>query len=349
LSLVVPVFNEEDMIELFLSKCDPILDDLLASFPSHYDCEYVFVDDGSSDRTVERLLACREQNARIKVLSLSRNFGKDVALAAGLEHASGAGVIPIDVDLQDPPELIPQLVSKWLEGYEVVYAVRSDRTSDSWFKRNSAGAFYRIHNALSDFSIPSHAGDYRLLDRVVVESLRKFPERARFMKGLYAWVGYRQACVPYRREERAAGESKWKYWRLWNFALDGITGATTVPLRIWTYIGAAIAILTFLYAAYLFVKTMTYGIDVPGYASLMIVVLFLGGINLLCLGVIGEYLGRTYLEAKSRPLYFVREAVGFADWQEGQTGAWQTIGRNSDGTSLPDAEVSVTLNKRHVG
>jgi glycosyltransferase involved in cell wall biosynthesis len=302
---VVPVFNEAGSIEPFLARAKPVLDGLGEAY------EIVFVDDGSSDETLARLVAWRERDPAIKIVGLSRNFGKDIALTAGLDHACGAAVVAIDVDLQDPPEVIPDLVAKWREGHDVVYAKRMSRAGDTAAKRLSAAWFYRVHHALSDIDIPSDTGDFRLMDRKVIDALGRVGERNRFMKGLFTWVGFRQAEVGYRREARAAGDSKWTYWRLWNFALDGITSFSTLPLRVWTYLGGAVSLLAFAYALFLIVRTLVHGVDTPGYASLMVVVLFLGGVNLLSLGVIGEYLGRTYTEVKNRPLYLVRESHGF--------------------------------------
>jgi len=307
LSLVVPVYDEADTIGLFLARAEPVLEGLGEPH------EILFVDDGSRDGTLARLRAARAGNPAVKVLALSRNFGKDVALTAGLDHAAGAAVISIDVDLQDPPELIPEMVAQWRAGFDVVYARRASRASDSAAKRLSASWFYRVHNMLADIAIPPDTGDFRLLDRRVVEALRRLPEHNRFMKGLFTWVGFRQGEVLYTRETRAAGRSKWTYWRLWNFAIDGITSFSTVPLRVWSYLGGAVALAGFLYALFLIVRTLAYGADVPGYASLMVVVLFLGGINLLTLGIIGEYLGRTYMEVKARPLYLLREQYGVAE------------------------------------
>jgi glycosyltransferase involved in cell wall biosynthesis len=273
--------------------------------------EIICVDDGSSDRTISTLLAQRKRNPAIRIVSLSRNFGKDIALSAGLDHATGAAVIPIDADLQDPPELIPELFAKWLEGNDVVYATRASRGSDTMTKRLTAGWFYQVHNRLAEIDIPDNTGDFRLMDRRVIDALRCLPERNRFMKGLFTWVGFRQTGIAYERQSRAHGASKWKYWRLWNFAIDGITSSTTLPLRIWTYAGACVSLFAFAYAVLLIVSTLINGVDVPGYASLMVVVLLFGGINLLTLGIMGEYLGRIYTEVKGRPLYLVRDRYGF--------------------------------------
>ena len=307
LSLVVPVHNETGCIDVFLARSVPVLKGLGKNFAY----EIVFVDDGSTDATLAELLAARKANPRIRIVALSRNFGKDTALAAGLAHATGQAVIPIDVDLQDPPEVIPELVAKWREGFDVVNARRADRSSDTWMKRTTARGFYRIFNQMADRPILEDVGDFRLLSRRVVDVVNQFPERARFMKGLFSWVGFSHATVDYQRDQRAAGETKWRYWKLWNFAVDGITSFTTVPLRVWSYFGAAIALLAFVAAAFLIVRTLIFGIDTPGYASLMVVVLGLGGVNLLSLGVIGEYLGRTYTEVKGRPLYIIDRTYGF--------------------------------------
>jgi len=313
LSLVVPVLNESQSVDLFLDRVVPIVAELMSRQGGNLGYEILFVDDGSTDDTVPCLLRRHADNAAIKVVSLSRNFGKDVALTAGLEHAHGAAVVPLDVDLQDPPEAIPSLYAKWLEGFDVVYGTRVDRSSDSTAKRTTAGLFYRVFNYIAETPIPSNAGDFRLLDRQVVAALGQLSERNRFMKGLYSWVGFRQTSVDVVREARVAGSSKWRYWRLWNFALDGITAFSTMPLRVWSYVGSAIAAASFLYALFLILRTLLFGVDVAGYASIMVAVLFMGGINLMTLGIIGEYLGRTYTEVKQRPLYIVRDTIGFDD------------------------------------
>ena len=311
LSLVVPVLNESESVGVFLARVVPIVEELMRPHGPAIGYEIVFVDDGSTDDTVAKLVALRTEVPAVRVVRLSRNFGKDTALSAGLEHSSGAAVVPLDVDLQDPPEAIPELYAKWLEGNDIVYATRVDRASDSAAKRMTAGLFYRIYNKIADTKIPDNAGDFRLLDRKVVDALCQLPERNRFMKGLYAWVGFRQTAIEIVRAPRAAGTSKWRYWRLWNFALDGITAFSTMPLRIWSYIGAGIASLAFAYALYLILRTILLGADVPGYASLMVAVLFMGGVNLMSLGILGEYLGRAYTEVKRRPLYLVAERIGF--------------------------------------
>jgi glycosyltransferase involved in cell wall biosynthesis len=250
-------------------------------------------------------------NPRVKLIDLSRNFGKELALTAGLDHASGEAVIPIDADLQDPPELIGEFVRLWREGYDVVYGVRKLRTGDGLGKRLTARMFYHLFNSLTEVCIPENTGDFRLMDRRVVEALRRLPERNRFMKGLFSWVGFRQTGVEYDHDARAAGTSKFKFWKLWNFAIDGITAFSTLPLRVWSYVGVGISLLAFLYAMFIMFRTLAMGSDVPGYASLIVAVLFLGGIQLITLGVIGEYLGRLYAEAKQRPPYVVGRTYGF--------------------------------------
>jgi glycosyltransferase involved in cell wall biosynthesis len=307
LSLVMPCFNEADALTRFFEHVPSVLDDLDVSW------EIIAVNDGSLDDTLERLLAAARRDGRVRVVDLSRNFGKEAALTAGLDTARGQAVVPIDVDLQDPPELIGAMLAQWRDGYDVVYAVRRARGSDTRLKRVTANLFYRLYNRMTTVMIPPNAGDFRLLDRRVVEVLKALPERNRFMKGLFAWLGFRQTAIAYDRPARAAGASKFSYWKLWNFALDGLTSFTTVPLRIWTYIGGSIAALAFLYAAFLILRTLIYGVDVPGYASIMVVILFLGGVQLISLGIIGEYLGRTYDEVKARPIYLVDRTYEFTN------------------------------------
>ena len=304
LSVVVPMYNEEAGTELFFARLTPVLEAITANF------EIVCIDDGSTDQTLLNLARHRARDSRIKVLSLSRNFGKDTALSAGLDFCRGQAVIPIDSDLQDPPELIPEMVRKWREGFEVVYARRTARDSDDMQKRVSAGLFYRIHNWIADVRIPDNVGDYRLMDRRVVEALKHLPEKTRFMKGLFAWVGFKQIGIDYHREARAAGTTKWHYWKLWNFAIDGITGSSTVPLRIWTYCGVALGVFAMAYASWLIIYTILFGNPVPGYASLMVAVLTLGSMNIVATGILGEYVGRIYNEVRNRPLYLVRETMG---------------------------------------
>jgi glycosyltransferase involved in cell wall biosynthesis len=298
-SLVVPVFNEEMSIALFLETVSAVL----ARENLRY--EMIFVNDGSRDATLEVLRAEKAGDDSIRILSLSRNFGKDAAMTAGIDHASGDVVIPIDVDLQDPPELIGRFVERWRRGADMVYGVRSSRASDGRMKRASAGLFYKIFNLISPVQIPSNAGDYRLMDRRVVDELKKLRERGRFMKGLMAWPGFKTESVEFERVQRAAGQTSWNYWKLWNFALDGITSFSTAPLRLWLYVGMMISLLSFLYAGFIIVHFVLRGGDVPGYPSLIVAIMFFGGIQLISIGLIGEYIGRIYHEIKGRPVYII--------------------------------------------
>ena len=316
LSLVVPVKDEADAVAPFVERVAPILDGLFDG-SAGAGWEILFGDDGSEDATLAAIVAAHRRDPRVRAVSLSRNFGKEAALTAGLDFAAGRAVVPIDVDLQDPPELIGAMLAKWREGYEVVYGVRTNRKSDSLPKRLTADLYYRAHNYLSSDKIPEHAGDFRLLDRAVVDVIREMPERNRFMKGLFAWSGFRQAAVEYERAPRAVGATKFRYWRLWTLALDGITSASTMPLRIWSYVGLVIAFLSLLYAIYVVIKTVFFGSDVAGYPSLMVAILFFGGLQLISLGVLGEYVGRILIETKRRPLYVVRRKIGFPDGAEG--------------------------------
>ncbi|HXG99163.1 MAG TPA: glycosyltransferase family 2 protein [Sphingomicrobium sp.] len=308
LSLVVPVKDEEAALKVFLARVVPLLEKL--DDPAAGSFEILFIDDGSSDSTLDLIRAANAADPRIRGLSLSRNFGKEAALSAGLDRVRGRAVIPLDVDLQDPPEVIAPMLAAWRSGVDVVYGVRDNRESDSLPKRLTADLYYRAHNWLSSDKIPEHAGDFRLLDRRVVEVIRKMPERNRFMKGLFAWAGFKQASVSYHREERKVGASKFNYWRLWTLAIDGITSASTVPLRVWSYVGGSVALFALGYAIFIIIRTMISGIEVPGYASLMVAILFLGGLQLFSLGVLGEYVGRILTEVKHRPLYVVRETIG---------------------------------------
>jgi polyisoprenyl-phosphate glycosyltransferase len=302
--LIVPVYNEESSIMPFLSAVSEILWPLEER---GYYFEFLFVNDGSKDDTLKILLETLAYDERVQVIDLSRNFGKEAAMTAGIDAANGDAVIPIDVDLQDPPGIIEKMIEKWEQGAEVVLAHRHDRIQDSFIKRKTARWFYKIHNIVSQPQIPEDVGDYRLLDRTVVEALKKLPERKRFMKGLYSWVGFKTATVEYERHQRITGESKFSVWKLWNFALEGITSFSTVPLQIWTYLGLLISLLSFFYMLYIISRTIVHGIDVPGYASLLVTILFLGGIQLIGIGVLGEYLGRVYTEVKQRPTYIIRK------------------------------------------
>ncbi|HHN67243.1 MAG TPA: glycosyltransferase [Thermopetrobacter sp.] len=307
LSLVVPFHNEERGIDVFFSRIDKALADITGDY------EIICVDDGSTDGTLPALKRRAAQDPRIRIISLSRNFGKDIALTAGLDHATGEAVIPMDADLQDPPELIGALVEKWRQGHDVVFATRVSRRADGLAKRVTARLFYRFHNRIADLPIPHDTGDFRLMDRRVVEALRSVRDKTRFMKGLFTWVGFRQASVEYVRPERATGETKWSFWQLWNFAIDGLTSNSTLPLRIWTYLGFVIFLFAFGFAAWIVIRTLIYGVDVPGYASMMVVVLLLGGINIVATGILGEYIARIFNEVRQRPLYLIRERHGFSE------------------------------------
>ena len=302
LSLIAPVFNEDEAVGFFIEKINEVF-----SSQALIELELVFVNDGSTDKTLECLLEYQRRDPRIKIIDLSRNFGKEAALTAGLQAASGQVIAPIDVDLQDPPELILEMIQKWRQGYEVVLGRRINRDSDSWAKRASAQWFYTIHNKMANPKLPKNVGDFRLMDKCVVDALKELPESRRFMKGLFAWVGFRTTYVDYVRSERIAGTTKFNGWSLWNFALEGITSFSTDPLRIWTYLGATVSLLSFLFAIFIIFKVLLYGVDAPGYASIMVAVTFLGGLQLIGIGVIGEYLGRTYIESKRRPVYLVRQ------------------------------------------
>jgi glycosyltransferase involved in cell wall biosynthesis len=306
-SIVTPFYNEQQGIEAFYVALSNVIGS--ASLKDTL-FEVVCVDDGSSDLTLERLIELTLKDERFQVVELSRNFGKEAALTAGIDVATGDAVVPIDADLQDPPELIERLIEEWMRGAEVVLARRSDRDTDSYLKRTTAAMFYRVHNLLSATKIPENVGDFRLLDRVAVEALKQMPEHHRFMKGMFAWVGYKTTTIDYVRQPRSAGSSKFSGFRLWNFALEGITSFSTVPLRLWSYIGAFCAFITFLYAVATLFKTLIFGVDVPGYASLLLAVLFFGSLQLLSIGIIGEYIGRIYMETKQRPLYLIRRRHG---------------------------------------
>ena len=308
LSLVVPVYNESETIGLFLDRVKQVFDGI-----TQLSLDIVFVNDGSTDDTLERIIELQQEDPSIRILDLSRNFGKEAALTAGLRAASGQVVVPIDVDLQDPPELILEMIEKWREGFDVVVGKRINRSSDSWAKRKSSAWFYRIHNKISETNIPENVGDFRLLDRAVVNSLNQLPESRRFMKGLFAWVGFQTTVLEYSRPERVAGTTKFNGWRLWNFALEGITSFSDGPLRIWTYLGGFVATFSFLFAIFISARVLIYGIDVPGYASVIVAVTFIGGLQLTGIGIIGEYLGRSYIESKRRPIYIIRKIYELKD------------------------------------
>lgn len=305
ISIIVPFYNESSAVACFYDALCGVLNSI-----SEVDFQVICIDDGSLDDTLQKLVTIVEKDYRFQVIELSRHFGKEAALTAGIDIATGDAVIPIDADLQDPPELIPKMIQEWHKGAEVVLAHRTDRSSDSFLKRRSAELFYRLHNSLSTIQIPENVGDFRLMDRVVVDALKLLPEQHRFMKGLFAWVGFKTITLDYVRNPRKSGSTKFSGWKLWNFALEGITSFSAAPLKLWTYIGSLGAITTFLYAMFIIVRTVIYGIDVPGYASLLVAVLFLGSLQLISIGMLGEYIGRIYMETKNRPHYLIRKRYG---------------------------------------
>ena len=303
LSVIIPVYNEDAVLAEFHRRLAAVLDTLAA------DAEVVYVNDGSSDGTKMLITSLRESDPRVALIDLSRNFGKEIAMSAGLDHAHGDAVVVIDADLQDPPELIPDMMRAWQEGFDVVLMRRRSRAQESWFKKATARAFYRAIGRMGTIDIPENVGDFRLLSRRAVAALRRFPERSRFMKGLFAWIGFPCRELDYDRDGRQAGVTKWNYWRLWNFALEGITSFSVVPLKVASYVGFVTALVAFAYGVYVIGKTLLYGDPVPGYPTLIVVVLFLGGLQLMALGVIGEYLARMFIEVKQRPLYLVQQAL----------------------------------------
>jgi glycosyltransferase involved in cell wall biosynthesis len=303
LSVVVPAYNEQEVLPEFHRRLAAVLDGLAVR------AEIVYVNDGSSDSTWALLNTLRESDARVALVDLSRNFGKEIAMSAGLDHANGDAVVVIDADLQDPPELIPDMLRAWAEGFDVVLMRRKSRAQESWLKKATARAFYRAIGRMGTIDIPENVGDFRLLSRRAVAALRRFPERSRFMKGLFAWIGFPCREIEYDRDGRYAGETKWNYWRLWNFALEGITSFSVVPLKAASYVGFATALTAFAYGVYVIAKTLLYGDPVRGYPTLIVVVLFLGGLQLMALGIIGEYLARMFIEVKQRPLYLIQSCL----------------------------------------
>jgi len=301
LTVVVPAYNESAVLAAFHERLCKVLDQLPLQ------CDVLYVDDGSRDDTWQIMQSLATADPRVGTLKLSRNFGKEIALTAGLDHVDADAAVVIDADLQDPPELIPQLVEQWQAGYDVVYATRSARAGETGLKRLTAAAFYRTMEMLSDVAVPRDTGDFRLLSRRALGALSQLRERQRFMKGLFTWIGYRQTSVKYMRDPRLAGATKWNYWRLTQFAIEGITSFSSAPLKLATWTGLFAAVLAFLLGLKVLIKALLNGDPVPGYPSLMVVVLFLGGIQLLAIGVIGEYIGRNYAESKQRPLYFIEE------------------------------------------
>jgi glycosyltransferase involved in cell wall biosynthesis len=310
ISLVVPVFNERDAIDAFACAIDVAIADgwPLGEAPCF---EFVFVNDGSTDGSDAVIKSLCLQDSRVRLVSLSRNFGKEAALSAGLKAAKGDAVIPMDVDLQDPPELLPAMIDLWRAGAQVVNAQRADRRSDTLFKRASSQVFYKALNSLSDYPIAENVGDYRLFDRTAVDVLNQLNEHSRFNKGLFSWIGFRTETLEYTRPGRSAGETKWNVPQLVTLGLDGIVSSTTIPLRIWTIVGLVISTLAFFYATFLIIYTLVSGGDTPGYASIMAAVLFLGGLNLLSVGLVGEYVGRIAKQVRGRPLYVISDTKGF--------------------------------------
>ncbi len=301
LSVVVPVHNEESVLARFHARLATAIEDTPGGF------EIIYVDDGSTDATPLILRQLRSMEPRVGIIRLSRNFGKEQAMSAGLRESRGAATVVIDADLQDPPELITAMLDEWRRGADVVNMRRRHRAGENWLKRATAYAFYRVMNRLSEVSIPVDTGDFRLLSRRALDALNSLPERNRVMKGLFAWIGFRQRSIEYDREPRAAGSSKWRYWKLWNLALEGITGFSIGPLKVATYVGFLTALSAFVYAAFVLVKTLLLGDPVPGFPTLIVVISFLGGLQLMAIGVLGEYVGRLFVEAKNRPLYLVEE------------------------------------------
>lgn len=302
ISIVAPCYNEGNGVNYFYQALQPIID-------AHTELEFevICIDDGSTDDTLNQLITITQKDSRFQVIELSRNFGKEAALTAGIDLASGDAVIPIDADLQDPPELIRQMITKWHQGAEVVLARRIDRSADKFLKRKTAKLFYQLHNQLSSIKIPENVGDFRLLDRIVVDALKQLPEQQRFMKGLFAWLGFKTVTIDYVRNPRNSGKSKFSGRKLWNFALEGFTSFSTIPLKVWTYLGMFGAMGTLLYAAFIIIRTLFYGIEIPGYASLIVVILFFSSLQLISVGILGEYIGRIYMESKNRPLYLIRK------------------------------------------
>lgn len=303
-SVVVPVFNEAENIPALLARLIPVMERVAASF------EIIFVDDGSSDATLAAARQAHAQDHRVRAISFSRNFGKEIAIAAGLDYARGQAVVIMDADLQHPPELIEAFMGYWREGYKNVYGTRTDRAADTPLHRSLARRFYWLFEQFGETALPAGAGDFRLLDRVAVDALCRMGERARFSKGLYAWIGFKSIGVPFEVAARAFGTSKFNYGKLTRFALDGLMSFSTLPLKVWTYIGLAISGFALLQAVYYFAVTILYGVDVPGFATIVVSIMFLGGIQLLSLGVLGEYIGRIFAEVKGRPLYLIADEIG---------------------------------------
>jgi len=302
ISILIPAYNEQEVLEMLFERLGE-----LASDNEKYDFEFFFVNDGSRDNTYEIIKKQSEHDKRVAYINLSRNFGKETAMLAGFDHVRGDAMVIIDADLQDPPELIPQMIEFWQQGYDDVFARRKSRAGESWLKKKTSQWYYKILQNSTRIPIQIDTGDFRLLDRRCVEALRQFRESERYTKGMYSWIGYKKKEILYDRDPRAAGVTKWNYGKLVNLAIDGITSFTTAPLRISTFVGAGISALTFIYLLFLVIRTLFFGTDLAGYPSMMAVILFLGGVQLLSLGIIGEYVGRIFNESKQRPLYFIEE------------------------------------------
>ncbi len=307
LTLIIPAYNESEMIPILWEKLNATLSQL-----TDVQAHILFVNDGSADDTLLKLKQLAAQDSRVQIISLSRNFGKEAAMTAGIEAAVSQqtdGIIILDADLQDPPELIPQFVEKYRQGFEVAYGVRTDRASDSFLKRVTANGFYRVYNLLADAPLVPHAGDCRFLSRRAAEALLRLPERERFMKGLFAWIGFKSAPIPFARQARAAGRTKWNYFQLTRFALQGLTAGSTSVLKLGTYLGVVVSIGSVCFAAWVAFKKIMFGNPVSGYASLMVAILFCSGVQLISLGILGEYIGRIFMETKQRPLYIIDEKI----------------------------------------
>lgn len=306
-SIVVPVLNEEASIRPFLERVEFVREQCREAIGRDVDFEYIFVNDGSQDQTLAILCSEQRRNKLIRIVDFSRNFGKESALSAGIDIATGQVVIPIDVDLQDPPELIVPMLQAWQDGNEVVLARRASRAEDTSMKRVTAGLFYKFHNSMSATKIPENVGDFRLMDRIVVDALKTLPESRRFMKGLFAWVGFKTAVIDYARAPRSTGKTKFSAIALWSLAVEGFTSFSTAPLVVWTYVGLSVSLLSFFFALIVVVQKAFWGIDIPGYAALSVAIFFLSGVQLVGIGILGEYLGRVYSEVKRRPVYLVRK------------------------------------------
>jgi glycosyltransferase involved in cell wall biosynthesis len=302
ISILIPAYNEQEVLRHLYERLNK-----LAGETPHYDFEFLFVNDGSRDKTLEIIKIYAAKDPRIAYINLSRNFGKETAMIAGLDNVTGDATVIIDADLQDPPELIPQMISYWEQGYDDVFAKRNSRNGESWFKKITSTLFYKTLQKSTSIPIQQDTGDFRLLDKRCVEALRQFRESQRYTKGMFSWIGYKKKEIGYDRDARLAGETKWNYFKLINLAIDGITSFTTAPLRISSVLGILVSFGTFIYIMYLVIRTIFFGTDLAGYPSMMAVILFLGGIQLLSLGVIGEYIGRIFNETKNRPLYFIEE------------------------------------------